>query len=88
MGFFQYVANWILRYIWLNAWSRRNDVIDNISFSGASMNPALESQTKEIPKKINDFWETENYKYLHFYRIRLYGSISYDLMTSLPRKTR
>jgi hypothetical protein len=43
------------RYIWLNTWTGRDDVISDISFSGATMNPSFDLETREILKKINDF---------------------------------
>jgi hypothetical protein len=43
------------RYIWLNTWTGRDDVISNISFTGATMSPAFDLETKEILKKIDAF---------------------------------
>lgn len=43
------------RYIWLNTWTGRDDVISNISFTGATMKPAFDLETKEILKKIDAF---------------------------------
>lgn len=43
------------RYIWLSTWNGREDVISDISFAGATMNPAFDHETRDILKKIDDF---------------------------------
>ncbi|MEP6948261.1 MAG: hypothetical protein ABI863_03255 [Ginsengibacter sp.] len=43
------------RYIWLSTWTGREDVISDILFTGATMSPEFDLETKEILKKINVF---------------------------------